>query len=326
MMEALRWIVTVVVSVAISFGFSRVVRLIVGTYFNTLVAPYDLLLEVLTFFSALLCSLGIGIALQGRRERSQLLSQSIEEFKEQVTQSIETVIDNSLVTKLHGDLQSGIRTSRVFDDFNQLVLHLNTRSTGLIAAAGVFLEREFASLSGRLNELFSDGTLIDIADHVRMTRRLCANAETYLQIQRRAFRVPDEWTNEWCEFLEYLGHNKKIRKKYVVVLNQNEMTSSIERLNSMDRYLSQERVEFYVCDLERVRDALGGVLPTNRVIELFDKSVIKAADLPTGRYRGGNMLGMSVYDAAKRPDLMKYIEAVEAGSKSVREIRTQPGP
>lgn len=159
-MGALSWIATGVVSVGISFGFTRVVRYIVSTYYSSIGAPYDLVLEVLAFFPALLCSLGVGIALQGRRERAQLLSQSIKELNEQVARSIETTIEDSLVTKLYGELQSGIRTSRLLDDFSQLVLHLNTRSKGLIAAAGVFLEREFAGLSNKLEELFSDGTPI----------------------------------------------------------------------------------------------------------------------------------------------------------------------
>jgi hypothetical protein len=173
----------------------------------------------------------------------------------------------------------------------------------------VFVERALATVSRDLLRLSGAGLEVDIADHIEITRRLAAGSGNFTQIQRRAFLVPDEWTQDWMRLVSTLP-STGTRCAYVVLMDRAEAASQMDKLDSMDRFLTKAGWSFEYCDLRDVLDSLGGVLPTEWNLDVFEGKVAKLQESPAGRYQGGVRLRMTMFDLQQEPDLRRFVDSV----------------
>ncbi len=181
--------------------------------------------------------------------------------------------------------------------------------SNLLAGYSVILERSIQTLDKSLHQLAGEGLVGDIRDTVEITKRLAERSQSYLQIQRRAFRVPEEWTKEWMQLVEALG-KQSIACEYIVLLPRDRLDVDLAKLESMDAYLTGHNWRFRYCEVEAVLNSLGGALPTDRVVEVFDNRIAKLQELPDGRYRGGIKLKMTVIDLEQRGDVRHFVTCI----------------
>lgn len=78
----------------------------------------------------------------------------------------------------------------------------------------------------------------------------------------------------------------------------------------MNSYLSQRGFTFKCCVLEDVQDSLGGTLPTQENVEVFDNKIIKLQSPPAGVYKGGIALKMTLFDISQRDDISRFVNYV----------------
>ncbi|WP_336215018.1 hypothetical protein [Nonomuraea sp. LPB2021202275-12-8] len=181
-------------------------------------------------------------------------------------------------------------------------------------AYAMVIERALTGAEREIEKLESGGLEADILDHLEVTQRLCEGAQTYLQIQRRAFMVPEEWTQEWMRFLTSLPA-RGATCEYIVLLDRTTLIQERARLESMNRYLTRSGWSFKYCDLRDVSDSFGGVLPTEWNTEVIDERVIKLHEMPRGQYHGGARLRMLVYVFGQKADMQRYIQCVRRSAR-----------
>jgi hypothetical protein len=187
----------------------------------------------------------------------------------------------------------------------------------------LMLERAITAAALEVNKLGTSGLEADLMNHLEVTRRLTEDARTYVQIQRRVFMVPDEWTQEWLRIVRTLSE-QKTSCTYIVVIDRSELIKERKRTESMNRFLSRQGWQFKFCDLRDVLDTFGGQLPTDWNVELIDDKVIKLHEIPSGRYQGGTMLKMLLFSFDPRSDLGRYITYVCKSAEKVSAATFSP--
>jgi hypothetical protein len=110
--------------------------------------------------------------------------------------------------------------------------------------------------------------------------------------------------------------------EYVVLMPRQEIDAQFAKLDSMERFLTKASWSFKVCDLEDVLDSLGGVLPTDWNLDVFEEKVVKLQELPAGRYQGGVTLRMRLFELHQQPDLRRFVGSVAALAKPYRRTGT----
>jgi hypothetical protein len=186
---------------------------------------------------------------------------------------------------------------------------VNTVPTYLLPAYSVILERSASQVADRLRELAGKGVEVDLFDHLETTRRLIGRSQSYIQIQRKAFLVPDEWTVEWMRLVDEIARGGT-KCQYIVLMTKPAMQSELVKLRSMCAYLTKRKFIFALCDEYAVLDALGGKMPTKGNVEVFDDTVVKLQSVPDGQYQGGITLNMVLNDLREREDLRRFVAAV----------------
>lgn len=181
-------------------------------------------------------------------------------------------------------------------------------------AEAVVIERAISNLSHEVELLSHDGLQVDIRDHIEISRRLSANSNTYLQIQRKTFLVPQEWTREWMDFASRLPASGT-KCQYIVLVDESTLVSDRLKLESMNRFLSKAGWNFSYCALQDILDSLGGILPTEWNVEVIDGKVVKLQELATSRYQGGIKLRLLLFTLSQRNDLGNFASVVVRYSK-----------
>ena len=160
--------------------------------------------------------------------------------------------------------------------------------------------------------LSSSGVITSLSRHVAVTRAMFdAGSGPYLQINQRAYQVPDEWTRDWCDYLRSTARQGR-QVDYVVLAASDDLTAWSDKLDSMWRFLDDVGATLLTCDTALVIDSLGP-FTYDFNIEVFDDSVLKTQAFrtpPTGGYRGGVELNMSVMRAEDRPDILALANTV----------------
>jgi hypothetical protein len=180
---------------------------------------------------------------------------------------------------------------------------------GLLAGYSVMLENGLATLRNDVDAVASPGLKISIREHLEITRRLAREAKTFTQINRRAYLAPQQWTQEWLHLVDELGA-RDLATEYIVLMSAKDLAARTVEIESMREYLTEHRWMFKCCEIEQVRDALGGRIPTEANVDVYDSRVAKLQTPPEGRYRGGIELDMTLADLDHRPDLLSFVMAV----------------
>jgi hypothetical protein len=191
---------------------------------------------------------------------------------------------------------------------------LSYGNIALIDARAVIIERALASATQDIQLISNTGLDVDIFDNNEITMRLASRCYSYKQIQRKAYQVPGEWTQTWMRFVAELGA-KQVSCEYVVLIDRQTAVDNRKKLDSMQKYLCAHNWTFYYCDLKDVLDSLGGVLPTDWNLEVFDRQIIKIQETPAGFYHGGIRLKVALYGLDERAEMRRMAEAVAKHSR-----------
>lgn len=317
-MSPLRWLG---VSILL-FCLSAVLSLFLPNGFNWLMALFGENPVVITptirlywFLFIFLFLRGVETTFWARSEFTRLFAKFSNSFDESITRKLDDLLSRSLLRFFWPSVGTNSEQFLLLSNrFHTLMSPLVSIHASLLPAYSVLIERRIQEFENQISRISTTGCTADIATHIAISRRLTADASAYLQIQRRAFRAPEEWTQEWCEFVTDLSR-QRISCQYIVLADRTLLVAERERLCSMEKYLRERRFVFGFCDAKHVEDSLGGTLPTDDVVEVFDNNAVKLAALPEGKYRGGIHLNLILTRLAQRDDLRKMVECVVRGSE-----------
>ncbi len=272
--------------------------------------PTNPLTKVLSFFSIFLFMTGADLMVNIRAETNN--------YKKEISDSISTslitnagmAIDNSLLRVIWPGLDVNPKSLlRIIAITRSLIYPLTKISGRLLDAYSVVIERDIHAYAENIQKLGSDGFSVDIADHIETSKRLARDANSYVQIQRKTFLVPDEWTSEWRFFVDWMSQHS-IPSKYIVLIDEETLIKNKAKLESMNKFLTQRRWSFLYCNLDHVKDSLGGKLPTEDNVEVFDNEILKIQGLPKGVYQGGIKLNMRFLELAKNDDFRRFLQTI----------------
>jgi hypothetical protein len=311
-MRGARWIIAEAVLAVIAVGAGWIIpdglnflaaRL--GQQTLTVTATERLLAAMVVFMFTVSLQLVIAVRSETKSLRDDLPIAVERVLLAKTATAVDDTLLRLMIDGLDASPMSLVHTRRLI---RSMVATLARANIHLRDAHAIVLERAVSDASRKVEHLTSDGLEADIADHLEVTRRIADGASTYLQIQRRAFLVPDEWTQEWIRFTKQLAASGT-NCEYIVVLDKASAVADIRKLESMDRLLTDHGWTFRVCDLRDVLDSFGGVLPTEWNLEVINNEVVKLHEIP-GRYQGGIMPRMLLFDLAQKSDLRRYIKSV----------------
>jgi hypothetical protein len=309
MKQILLWLTISILCILISGGVTELVAIYIDVFLSPVNAKR--LIETLTFLFSLQFTLILGVSFQWFMERHEIVQKFSTTVRDLIEANLSQALEKSTLSFFIRE-KNGSEVSRVFSRVAQNILErLRERSPTILDAASILFESQVSLSLKHLDDLLSAGTPVDILDHLKTTRYLCTKYTSYLQIQRRAFFAPDEWTKEWCGFVDGLAKSP-ISKKYVVVLPANEIETDAAKLRSMEKYLSSRGFQFGVCDLKEIADSIAGTIPTEAVVEVFGGDLFKLAELPHGKYQGGIHLRVCMFEGHRRPDILSFARSVEA--------------
>jgi len=78
----------------------------------------------------------------------------------------------------------------------------------------------------------------------------------------------------------------------------------------MRTYLEERGWTLRTCDSHDVQESLGGVLPTEANVDVFDRRVAKLQQPPHGGYRGGIKLRLTIVDLDSSQELRRFVDRV----------------
>ncbi len=196
---------------------------------------------------------------------------------------------------------------------------------GLLRGYAVLMETALAQIADDLRAVSSPGKGIkaDVQQHLEITRRLTRNGHSFVQVNRRAFRVPDEWTQEWIDLVDELGHRDGMTKEYIVLMPAAELEVAAVEIDGMRTYLRRRDWLLRCCEVERVRDALRGAIPTEANIDVYDGRFAKLQSPPPGgRYRGGIELDLGLVDLKSYAELNRFVTTIQRFAMAPAPRRT----
>lgn len=251
------------------------------------------------------------------------LKQEVKATKKEIIKSVTETISNdiqrevsastlSLILKsLRNSPESAFLIQKSVKDFAEPFTRI---SPDILYANSVVVECYIKKFNEDIKNLNSDGCSVSLREHLETTKLLLSTSKSYLQIQRKAFDAPNEWTNQWCQLVDDFK-DSKCKKEYVVLMDQQSLVNERAKIESMKKYLEQRGFSFKCCFLKDVLDSLGGNLPTESNLEVFDEKIVKLQDLPSGNYQGGIRLKMTLFDIAERDSVHRLINYVNNFSK-----------
>jgi hypothetical protein len=186
---------------------------------------------------------------------------------------------------------------------------LSSVPRGLLVGYSVLVEQGLANVDDDIHAVGSGGLKVNIRQHVEITRRLAQQASSFTQINRKAFDVPAQWTQEWLDLVDELGA-RTLSKEYIVLMTESDLRGRADEIRGMQAYLGQRRWTLKCCEVERAEDALGGALPTQANLDVYDGDIAKLQTPPSGEYRGGIELNMQLVELRRQPAIRSFVTAV----------------
>ena len=280
-----------------------------GTYEITPFVRYS------SFIVGFLFTVGIELLIWLKQEVKSAKKEIIKSVTETISTDIHREVNSSILTlvlrSLRDNPESAFLIQKSVKDFAEPFARIDSK---LLYANSVVIEGCIRKFNEDIKNLNSDGCAVSLREHLETTKLLLSTSKSYLQIQRKAFLVPDEWTSQWCQLLDSLK-DRECKREYVLLMDKDSLERERVKIESMKNYLQQRGFIFKCCYLKDVLDSLGGNLPTDDNLEVFNEKIVKLQDLPTGNYRGGIRLKMTLFDVSERDDIRRLIYYVNNFSK-----------
>jgi hypothetical protein len=273
-------------------------------------------------FSAIamfMAGLALEVVLWSRATIRQALATGTENtergLRDGVAKAVESAVLQSLWPVKAGP-EHGALVTRLLSTFVDDIARIPSM---LLPGYSVLIEAHLAETSAAIRVFESHGSKVSVSAHLEMTRRLSVSATSFLQINRRAFKAPGEWTKQWCAFVEEMGQRRDVKTEYIVLMPAAELNAHVREIKSMDRYLRGASWSLSVCDDEDVKDALGGSLSTMSNVDVYDTRVAKLQSPPgDGGYVGGIDLELRFVELIRDPDLARFIDATRQFARPAR--------
>jgi hypothetical protein len=231
---------------------------------------------------------------------------------EQGREIMESAVFRALLPQAANTQREAAILGEMVRRYGQLVAEI---PKGLLSAYFVLVEAELAELTEEVRAISSSaGKPVTIRQHLQITRRLVEDHGSFLQINRRAFNAPEEWTHEWLGLVHDLGA-AGISPEYVVLMRQGDLDNAAAALASMDAYLPAHGWRFRYCSTEEVEESLGGRLPTVWNVDVYGGRIAKLQRPPEGKYRGGIQLDLRLVMLEEAQELRTFIQAVLDAAK-----------
>lgn len=181
---------------------------------------------------------------------------------------------------------------------------------GLLIGYSVLIENGLANVDDDIHAVGAGGLRVNIRQHVEITRRLAHQASSFTQINRKAFDVPRQWTQEWLDLVDELGA-RTLSTEYIVLMPAAQLQAKRQEIARMRAYLEARSWTLRCCEVERIEDALGGALPTQANLDVYDGDIAKLQTPPSGEYRGGIELSMQLVELRRQPAIRSFVTAVQ---------------
>jgi hypothetical protein len=178
----------------------------------------------------------------------------------------------------------------------------------LLAGHSVLVRAGLARIGAELHAVARTGINVDIEQHLQITRRFVQANGSFTQINRKAYLVPDEWTQEWLHLVDEFG-KRSPPPEYIVLMRDGELRDAADKIRSTATYLHDRGWSFRCCDLGQVEDSLGDAAPDYNV-DVYGEIAAKLHPSPPGRYRGSVTFDLKLIDLAGETDLVRFIAAV----------------
>jgi hypothetical protein len=273
--------------------------------------PTTPLVHFFCFAMAFFLTLGTELLLWSRRHTADAIESITRAVKEGLATGTAAAMKLAVVRSIlpHHDADAA-QTSRSIELLTAYADVLATIPQPMLNGYSVLVEDGLARMESDLRSVASTGLEVNIQRHVEITRRLTAEARSFLQINRKSFLVPDEWTQEWLDLVDELGARAKLEKHYTVLMGSEDLRRHRDEIAGMAAYLDQRGWQLSTCSLEKVSDGLGSSVPTMANLDVYDGRFAKLQSPPEGRYRGGVRLEMTLVELDRRPELRRFINAV----------------
>jgi hypothetical protein len=311
--EARRWILWFAIAFLISLALGWLLPNGLNALARLLDQPEVPLTPLVRFFCLAMtffASASIELLIWMRQRSAETLSalnRAVESGLEAgVSDAVSNVVLRAILPSTSTTPEGVEDNARLLSAYTNLLATVPPR---LLGGYSVLIESGVAKVDHDLRAVASTGLEVNIQRHVEITRRFTARAHSFLQINRKAFDVPEQWTQEWLDLVEELG-SRDLKSEYIVLMTSDKLDESKSQLNRMGLYLEARDWTFRCCSLEKVRDALGGVIPTEANLDIYDGEVAKLQAPPQGEYVGGIKLNLRLLELQRNPEFSYFIDVV----------------
>jgi hypothetical protein len=279
--------------------------------------PETALVHFFCFAMAFFASASVELLIWMRQRTTQALEDLDEVVRSGLEAGVPDAVSNAVLRTVlpntSGSREGAEDNARLLFAYANLLATVPPR---LLSGYSVLIEDGVAQVEHDLRSVASTGLEVNIQRHVEITRRLTARAHAFVQINRKAFDVPRQWTQEWLDLVEELGA-RDLNSEYIVLMTSEALAEADLQLRSMAKYLESRNWNFRCCAVEKVRDALGGLIPTEANLDIYDAEIAKLQSPPKGEYVGGVKLNLQLLELQRHPEVAHYIDVVRQYARSL---------
>jgi hypothetical protein len=179
----------------------------------------------------------------------------------------------------------------------------------MMVGYGVLIQKGIAEVSADLAKLATEGLEVDVEQHLQITRRFVGSNRPFAQIQRMAYDVDHDWTQEWLDLIDILG-KRSARPEYIVLMPADDLSVNRGKIDGMAAHLSAREWSFRCCELERVQDSIGGDLPEDN-LDVYGEVAVKLHP-PAPSYRRRPTFNLKLVDLSRDAELRRFVDAVRS--------------
>jgi hypothetical protein len=217
----------------------------------------------------------------------------------------ETALVRSLLPHNAATPEEAAEGARLLKAFGRLLAMV---PPNLLAGYSVLIDRGMAQIATDVRAVATPGLNVDIEQHIQITRRLAQRGGAFTQINRNAYSVPQEWTQEWVNLVDDLGKVSPT-PEYIVLMPRKDLDANAAKIHEMSTYLGARGWSFRCCDLDQVEDSLGAAIPPDN-IDVYGDVAAKLHPAPSGPYRGRLKFDLRLVDLDGQAELRRFISTV----------------
>jgi hypothetical protein len=229
------------------------------------------------------------------------------------TEMAERAVLRALLPQTAASEEEAAESARLLKQFSAVLASVPAH---LMVGYGVLIHKGIVKMSADLANVATKGLEVDVEQHLQITRRFVGSDRPFVQIQRRAYNVDQDWTQEWLNLVDVLG-KRSPRPEYIILMPADDLSANRDKIDGMGAHLSAREWSFKCCELERVRDSIGGRLPEDN-LDVYGDVAVKLHP-PAASYRSRPTFELKLVDLSRDADLRRFIDAVRNYARAPNE-------